>query len=231
MPITNVPFGIPGPMREITVNYSFEELRIKGCDGTYIYYLDGTEQYTLNRDVYYAYGIECNAGDISEVITAVSLTETEEIAGQHRVARDPGETPGEARLLKTDFLLVVGYSRTVTVNGMGALPTGYESTDIGSTVGELTFNTRYGTFSVATGATAVLRDISHTGQITDFDNYTLNMEEYIDTTDTDAQDHLIDLETEEEAYADTLHSRAINQALAIEGVPTNTTTIVNFLTD
>jgi hypothetical protein len=231
MPITNIPFGIPGPLREVTVNYSFEELRIKGCDGTFIFYLDGTEQYTLNRDVYYAYGIECDAADISEVITAVSLTETEEIAGQHRVARDPGATPGEARLLKTDFLMVVGVGRTVTVNGMGALPTNYEAADIGRTVGELTFNTRYGTFSIVTGSTTVLRDISETGQLTDFHNYTLNMEEYVDTVDADAQDHLIDLETEEEAYADTLHSRALNLALANEGVPTNSTTVVNFLTD
>jgi len=231
MPLTNVPFGIPGPLKSITLAWSFEERRIKMCDGTYILYLDGAQTSTLERDIYNAYGIECNAGGVSEAVTGITLNESEEIAGQHKVARSPNTTPAEDRLVKTDYMMIVGLSRTLSINGMGALPTDFEDTDIGRIVGVLTFSTRYGTFDIETGTLTVLRDVSEVRQLTEFHTYTLAMEEYQDTSDSDAQDHMITLDAELEAYTETFHTRARSYAMSQDAVPTDTTTIVNFLDD
>jgi len=231
MALTNMPFGIPGPLKSINKQYSFEELRVKGCDGTYIFYLDGTENFGLERDIYYAYGLECDAGGVSEVVTSVSLSESEEVAGQHKVARNPGDTPGEGRLLKTDYLMVVGLSRSVSVSGMGALPADFEKEDIGRVVGELTFNTKYGTFSIETGGLTVLRDVSETNELTNFHSYSLNMEEFNDATDADALEHMITLDSELEVYTEDFHTRSRSLSLSQEGVPTDSISITNFLAD
>lgn len=231
-PLSNVLFGTTGGIREASRRWGYTPIEIIAGRDLLEYYQEGQNTYTLSLDIYQSSGIVRFAAGVGiDAFTAVSLASEEVIVGPHKVACDPRGVPEFGLMLvQNDYIMIPRKTVRTSLTLRGALPDIWASNKRGSVVGPYTWDCEYGDFYLETPE-SFLGEVGTTERITDIDESTAEMSANVPSEDTEAQTHLIILESGLDDYIEDIYQLSETASLSPDGNPEKSYTITNFMTE
>jgi len=186
MPVPN--FGASGFVSRNRSRGAEQLTYIDGFDRT-LYWLKESGSISVTTQTCDSYGIQGSSENVlGQALETVTLSEEENVQVHENWT---GEQPASGvKLIGVDCILITHAQRNLSVNGDGALPTGYTETDRGTSGKSLSLQAVIGTASVSV-SDGFVANVSDSDSQTDFRKFTFELQEFIPQTDGTGQTHLI----------------------------------------
>ena len=167
--------------------------RVEHVDGLNknLYIRSETGTISETDDICGSWGIEAEGtNQFSRSLRSVTLTESEEVV-RHEIwsGATPAQTGLTDKLVGVDCIIKVRLEQRVSVQGLGALPTGYEVEDEGS-LKNIDIDTAIGPTNIAV-TNMFLESVNDERSTTEFGTWTLEFVKYTPQTDGTGQADLI----------------------------------------
>lgn len=222
-------FGMTGPFSTIAKTYGFTGLKVQaGCDRPE-YFHRKSDSVRCDSEFFTSWGMARNTGPFGrDCIAGANYTEAEEVGFQHEICRNPGVVPAFGELLlKTDYLVLPFLNITLSVNGKGDLPAGYDESTRGQVVSPFTLAACRGSF-VLNVPELIQRDCTEESALTDFDTWTVNFGADSASGDPNGTANLVTLSAEAQAFQANFCSLQRNITMAENAPPGLSETITNY---